>query len=139
MKSSLFLFLSLILLCSCVEEEEFPLENDITVLTEATFDKALEKYEHIKINVDNMNYVTDVQEELEVADKDQPIFDGKGRKVPYWRIVTEQGCLGEIPHYSREEHKALLAAEGHHLVENGSRLTVENYQDKLILKRLVLK
>ena len=81
----------------------------------------------------------DVQEELEVADKDQPIFDGRGRKVPYWRIVTEQGCLGKIPHYSREEHKALLAAEGHHLVENGSRLTVENYQDKLILKRLVVK
>ena len=81
----------------------------------------------------------DVQEELEVADKDQPIFDGKGRKVPYWRIVTEQGCLGKIPHYSREEHKALLEAEGHHLLENSSRLMVENYQDKLILKRFVLK
>ena len=81
----------------------------------------------------------DVQEELEVADKDRPIFDGKGRKVPYWRIVTEQGCLGIIPHYSREEHKARLAAEGHRVLENGSRLTVEDYQDKLILKRFVLK
>lgn len=81
----------------------------------------------------------DVQEELEVADKDQPIFNGMGHKVPYWRIVTDQGCLGKIPHYSREEHKALLTAEGHHLVENGSRLMVEKYQDKLILKRLVLK
>jgi len=49
MKSSLFLFLSLILLCSCIEEEEFPLENDIMVLTTATFDKAIEKYEHILV------------------------------------------------------------------------------------------
>ena len=49
MKSSIFLFLSLIILSSCVEEEEFPIENDITVLTEATFDKALEKYEHMVV------------------------------------------------------------------------------------------
>ena len=49
MKSSFFLFLSLLFLSSCVEEEEFPIENDITVLTEATFDKALEKYEHILV------------------------------------------------------------------------------------------
>ena len=49
MKSSIFLFLSLIILSSCVEEEEFPIENDITVLTEATFDKALEKYEHMLV------------------------------------------------------------------------------------------
>ena len=49
MKSSLFLFLSLILLCSCVEEEEFPLENDIMVLTNVTFDKAIQKYEHILV------------------------------------------------------------------------------------------
>ena len=49
MKSSIFLFLSLILLSSCVEEEEFPLENDITVLTNVTFDKALEKYEHMLV------------------------------------------------------------------------------------------
>ena len=43
MKSSIFLFLSLIILSSCVEEEEFPIENDIIVLTEDTFDKTLEK------------------------------------------------------------------------------------------------
>ena len=49
MKSSIFIFLSLIILSSCVEEEEFPIENDITVLTEATFDKALEKYEHMLV------------------------------------------------------------------------------------------
>ena len=49
MKSAIFLFLSLIILSFCAEEEEFPLENDITVLTEATFDKALEKYEHILV------------------------------------------------------------------------------------------
>ena len=49
MKSSLFLFLSLILLCSCAEEEEFPLENDIMDLTNVTFDKAIEKYEHILV------------------------------------------------------------------------------------------
>ena len=49
MKSSIFLFLSLIILSSCVEEEEFPIENNITVLTENTFDKALEKYEHILV------------------------------------------------------------------------------------------
>ena len=49
MKSSILLFLSLILLCSCVEEEDFPLENDIIVLTNKTFDKALEKYEHILV------------------------------------------------------------------------------------------
>ena len=33
----------------CGEEEEFPIENDITVLTEATFDKAIAKYEHILV------------------------------------------------------------------------------------------
>jgi len=49
MKSSFFLFLTLIFFSSCVEEEEFPIENDITVLTETTFDKALEKYEHILV------------------------------------------------------------------------------------------
>ena len=49
MKSSIFLFLTLIFICSCVEEEEFPIENDIIVLTETTFDKALEKYEHILV------------------------------------------------------------------------------------------
>ena len=49
MKSSIFLFLSLIILSTCVEEEEFPLENNITVLTNATFDKALEKYENILV------------------------------------------------------------------------------------------
>ena len=49
MKSSFFLFLTFIFLSSCVEEEEFPIENEITVLTEATFDKALEKYEHILV------------------------------------------------------------------------------------------
>ena len=49
MKSSVFLFLSLILLCSCLEEEEFPLENDIMVLTNVTFDKAIEKFEYILV------------------------------------------------------------------------------------------
>ena len=49
MKSSIFLFLSLILLCSCAEEEEFPLENNIIVLNNATFDKALSKYDNILI------------------------------------------------------------------------------------------
>ena len=49
MKSSIFLFLSLIILSSCFEEEVFPVENNITVLTEANFDKALEKYEHILV------------------------------------------------------------------------------------------
>ena len=49
MKSSFFLFLTLFFLSSCVEEEEFPIENNITVLTNATFDKALEKYEHILV------------------------------------------------------------------------------------------
>ena len=49
MKSSFILFLSLIIFSLCVEEEEFPIENDITVLTEATFDKALEKYEHMLV------------------------------------------------------------------------------------------
>ena len=41
--------LCLISLSFCVEEEEFPIENDITVLTEATFDKAIAKYEHILV------------------------------------------------------------------------------------------
>ena len=49
MKSSFFLFISLILLCACVEESDFPLENDIMVLTNVTFDKAIEKYEHILV------------------------------------------------------------------------------------------
>ena len=41
--------LSLIAFSFCVEEEEFPIENDITVLTEANFDKAIAKYEHILV------------------------------------------------------------------------------------------
>ena len=41
--------LSLIAFSYCVEEEEFPIENDITVLTEANFDKAISKYEHILV------------------------------------------------------------------------------------------
>ena len=49
MKPSILLFLSLIIFISCVEEEDFPLENDITVLTETTFDKALETYEHMLV------------------------------------------------------------------------------------------
>ena len=49
MKPSFFLFLSLIVISICAEEEEFPVENDITVLTNATFDKALEKYEHMLV------------------------------------------------------------------------------------------
>ena len=49
MKSSIFLFLTLIFVSLCAEEEEFPIENDIIVLTETTFDKALEKYEHILV------------------------------------------------------------------------------------------
>ena len=50
MKSSIVLTLICLLSFSfCVEEEEFPIENDITVLTEATFDKAIAKYEHILV------------------------------------------------------------------------------------------
>ena len=51
MKSSFFLILSLIAISFCAEEQEqeFPIENDITVLTETTFDKALEKYEHMLV------------------------------------------------------------------------------------------
>jgi protein disulfide-isomerase A1 len=49
MKATFFLFLSLILVCSCVEEEEFPIENNVTVLTNVTFDKALQKYEHMLV------------------------------------------------------------------------------------------
>ena len=51
MKPTFFLFLSLILFCLCVEkeEEDFPIENDVTVLTGTNFDKALEKYEHILV------------------------------------------------------------------------------------------
>ncbi len=49
MKPSFFLFLSLIFLSTCVEEEDFPIENDITVLTETTFDKALEKYDYLLV------------------------------------------------------------------------------------------
>ena len=41
--------LTLISFSFCVEEEEFPIENDITVLTEANFDKAISKYEHILV------------------------------------------------------------------------------------------
>ena len=50
MKASLVLVIICLFSFSfCVEEEEFPIENDITVLTEATFDKAIEKYEHILV------------------------------------------------------------------------------------------
>ena len=36
----IFLFISLFLLCACVEESDFPLENEIMASTNATFDKA---------------------------------------------------------------------------------------------------
>ena len=50
MRASLVLaIISLLSLSLCVEEEEFPIENDITVLTEATFDKAIAQYEHILV------------------------------------------------------------------------------------------
>ena len=38
---TLFSILSLIIISFCVEEEEFPLEDEIRVLTEATFDKVI--------------------------------------------------------------------------------------------------
>jgi protein disulfide-isomerase A1 len=47
MKSSIILFLSLILVCLCVEDEEFPIDSNVTVLTNLTFDKALEKYDNL--------------------------------------------------------------------------------------------
>ena len=50
MKSSIVLtLLCLFSLSFCIEEEEFPIENDIIVLTNTTFDKAIEKYEHILV------------------------------------------------------------------------------------------
>ena len=50
MRASIVLaIISLLSLSLCVEEEEFPIENDITVLTEATFDKAIAQYEHILV------------------------------------------------------------------------------------------
>ena len=50
MRTSIVLtIICLLSFSSCVEEEEFPIENDITVLTEATFDKAIAKYEHILV------------------------------------------------------------------------------------------
>ena len=50
MRSQIVLtILCLLSLSFCIEEEEFPIENDITVLTEANFDKAISKYEHILV------------------------------------------------------------------------------------------
>ena len=50
MRSQIVLtILCLLSLSFCIEEEEFPIENDITVLTETTFDKAIAKYEHILV------------------------------------------------------------------------------------------
>ena len=50
MKSSIVLtILCLLSFSFCVEEEEFPIENDIIVLTNVTFDKAIAKYEHILV------------------------------------------------------------------------------------------
>ena len=50
MKASIVLtIISLLSFSLCVEEEDFPIENDITVLTEATFDKAIAQYEHILV------------------------------------------------------------------------------------------
>ena len=49
MKSQVLLFLSLIIFSFCVEEADYPIENDITVLTETTFDKAIAQYDHILV------------------------------------------------------------------------------------------
>ena len=49
MKIIIFIFLSLIFFSSCIEEEEFPFENDIMVLTNSTFDKAINKFDYILV------------------------------------------------------------------------------------------
>jgi len=49
MKLFFLLYLSLIINMICSEEEEFLIENDIIVLKDTNFDKALEKYEQILV------------------------------------------------------------------------------------------
>ena len=49
MKLSFLLFLSLIFIKIFAEEEEFLIENDIIILKDNNFDKALEKYEQILV------------------------------------------------------------------------------------------
>lgn len=49
MKTQILIFLSLVIFSFCVEEADFPIENNITVLTEATFDKAISLYDHILV------------------------------------------------------------------------------------------
>jgi protein disulfide-isomerase A1 len=49
MKSSILVFLSIIVFSFCVEDNEFPIENSITVLTTDTFDKALAKYDYMLV------------------------------------------------------------------------------------------
>lgn len=46
---TLFSILSLIIISFCVEEEEFPLDDEIRVLTEATFDKVISIYDNILV------------------------------------------------------------------------------------------
>ena len=47
MKSKIIIFLFLFIYSKC--EEEFPIEKDVLVLTDSTFDKAINKYEYLMV------------------------------------------------------------------------------------------
>ena len=69
---TLFSILSLIIISFCVEEEEFPLENEIRVLTEATFDKVISKYDNILVML-YMHHIVFIPKNSCMLSKKQPL------------------------------------------------------------------
>ena len=70
---TLFSILSLIIISFCVEEEEFPLDDEIRVLTEATFDKVISKYDNILVMF-YMHHIVFIPKNSCLLSKKLPLF-----------------------------------------------------------------
>ena len=70
MKSRIIFFLFLFIYSKC--EEEFPIEKDVIVLTDSTFDKAINKYAHFskESSVNQQNAYLKMADEVEAKHGD---------------------------------------------------------------------
>lgn len=70
------------------------------------------------------------------ANAAQEDLDAKRQDVtPYWRTLKSGGFLNEKYPGGVEAHKARLVAEGHSVVERGSRFAVENYESAIAVPK----
>jgi len=58
-------------------------------------------------------------------------IERQDKEFPYWRTIKENGELNEKFPDGIDGHKFLLEMEGHSIKQNGKRLFVENYEQKL--------